>query len=187
MSTTHTQAANAKRRADDARGTPPGAGTIEPSHGGRIGNPPHVPTEETRARVRVLAQSISEYANHLIAADIGISRQTLDRYYKGDIDRGRAGMVAAAGAQLISKALRGDDAVGPDGKLLAPGNLEALKFLLARRGGWTTKVEMTGRDGRPVETVDLSNMTVEALREYGRQAAIQAGLDPDEAVGPADA
>lgn len=144
-----------------------------------------MPTDEQRARVRLLAQSISEYSEPLIAADLGISKDTLRRHFAEDMAKARAEMVAAAGAQLISKALRGDDAVGPDGKLLAPGNLDALKFLLARRAGWTTKVEMTGRDGGPVETkvMDLSNMTPEALREYGRQAAIQAGLDPDEVVG----
>jgi hypothetical protein len=67
----------------------------------------------------------------------------------------------------------------------AKGDLDAQKFILARLGGWSTKVEMTGKDGRPVETVDLSGMSAAALREYGRQSALQAGLDPDEAVGPA--
>lgn len=151
---------------------------------GHFGNVAHEPTEASRARVRTLAQVFPEHSNEKIAIQLGISRSTLEKHYRHDLDLGRAQMLASVGAQMIQRALKGDDAVGEDGKPLAPGNIEAQKFILARLGQWTTKVEMTGKDGRPIETVDLSGMSKAELREYGRAAAIAAGLDPDEAVGP---
>lgn len=185
MSTTPQKPANAKRRPDDARGTPAGAGTVEARNGGRIGNPPYAPTDDSRSRVRTLAQVHPEHSNHRIAAQLGISRSTLERHHREDIDFGRAQMISAIGAQMIQRALKGNDAVDAEGNPLCPGDIDAQKFILARLGGWSTKIEMTGKGGAPVEMIDLSGMTPEALREYGRQAAIQAGLDPDEAVGPA--
>lgn len=187
MSTTPPEApkggARPKVRDDDARGNTAGSreGT---EHEGRKGNLPFTPTEAQRERVRTLAKAITEISNEKIAIQLGISRSTLERHFADDLLLGRAELATQAGAQLISLALQGDGAKNDKGKVIAPGNLDALKFLLARRCGWSTKVEMTGKDGRPVETIDLSGMSAAALREYGRQAAIQAGLDPDEAVGP---
>lgn len=168
----------------DRRGTPRGEGTITPEHGGRIGNPPFVPTEDQRQRVRTLAKTFPVHGEHFIARLVGISRDTLRRHFADDLELGRAEMLAGIGSQMINRALDADR-TGDDGKPIAKGDLDAQKFILARLGGWTTKVEMSGKDGRPIETVDLSGMSVAALREYGRQAAIQNGLDPDEAVGPA--
>lgn len=166
--------ARPKVRDDDARGAEPG----------HFGQKPFVPTEEQRAQVRNLAMAISEVSNEKIAVKLGISRSTLERHFENDLALGRADLAAQAGAQLISLALQGEGAKNAEGKVIAPGNLDALKFLLARRCAWTTKVEMTGKDGRPMEVVDLTGLSPAALREYGRQAAIQQGLDPDEAVGP---
>lgn len=164
-----------KTRDDDARGAPVG----------RFGNPGFTPTDAQRQRARTLGQAVAEHSERYIAADLGISLSTLRRHFEDDILAARAEMIASAGAQMISKALRGDDAVNAEGKLIAPGNLDALKFLLARRAGWSTKVEFGGRGGGPIESVDLSTFSPEQLREYGRLAAISAGLDPDEIVGPA--
>lgn len=151
---------------------------------GQKGQQPFVPTEAMRQRVRTLAQTVPDHSNETIAVQLGISRSTLEKHFRHDLDLGRAQMVTAVGAQFIQRALHGDDAVNAEGKKLAPGNLEAQKFILARRAGWSAKVEHSGKGGGPIETVDLSGMTAAALREYGRQSAIAQGLDPDEAVGP---
>lgn len=177
MSATPPEAPEPAERAD-RRGTPPGAGTVTPEHGGRIGNPGFVPTEEQREKVRTLAKTFPVHGEHYIARLVGVSRDTLRRHFGDDLELGRAQMLAGVGAQMINRAM---DASSETAK----GDLDAQKFILARLGGWTTKVEMSGKDGRPMEVVDLSGMTPAALREYGRQAAIQQGLDPDETVGPA--
>lgn len=171
---------NHKKRADDARGTPKGAGTVATPNGGRIGNPPFVATEEQRQKVRALAKTMRAempIAKDWIASQIGVSVSTLDRHFKDDLVAGRSEIVASLGATMIGVATGTITNISRE-------RLDAIKFALARIGGWSTKVEMTGEGGRPIEAVDLSGMTPAALREYGRQAAIQAGLDPDEAVGP---
>lgn len=167
----------AKKKTGSRRGTPKGKAALEQPHGGRIGNPPFQPTEEQRELVRTYAKTFPVHAEENIATLLGIHRSTLRLHFGADIKLARAQMLASVGAQMINRAM---DAINQTVK----GDIEAQKFVLARLGGWTTKVELTGRDGAPVETIDLSGMSAEALREYGRNAAIAEGLDPDEVVGP---
>jgi DNA invertase Pin-like site-specific DNA recombinase len=67
----------------DARGTPPGAGTIAPAHGGRIGNPPFQPTEEQRQTVLTYAKVMSQ---EMIADALDISVDTLVRHFRKELD-----------------------------------------------------------------------------------------------------
>lgn len=168
--------------------TPPEAGEEpqrEVRHGappGHFGNVPFVPTEEQRKKVRALAKTCKHeqpMAREWIASQLGISTRTLDRHFKDDLIAGRGEVVASLGAWLIGVAMG-----TVNGEAVTKERMDAVKFALARMGGWSAKVEMSGPDGRPMEVVDLSGMTPAALREYGRQAAIQQGLDPDETVGP---
>lgn len=189
MSTTTPDSEEAPR--PDRRGTPPGDQTKPKGqrregteHEGKSGNIGYARTDEVAARVRTLAQTVPEHSNENIAIQLGISRSTLEKYYRQDLDLGRAQMVSAVASQVIQRAIHGDDARNAEGKLLAPGNLQAQFFILARRGGWSAKVEHAGKGGGPVEVVDLSGLSAAAFREYGRQAAIAQGLDPDETVGP---
>ena len=156
----------------DLRGCRPGAGVVRPAHGGCIGNPAFVPTEEQRREVRALAQIFPPHAQHHIAARLGIDQKTLRNHFRDDLARGRADMLAAVGAQMIKRALEGPDAPG------VKGDPEMQKFIMARLGGWG-RVEITGRDGGPIETIDLSRLNADQLRDYGRLAAIAEGLDPD--------
>lgn len=161
------RAHNTKQRDDDARGAPPG----------HKGNVAFEPTDAQRQQVRTYAQVFPEHSNQRIATLMGFSRSTLERHFRDDLDLGRAQLLASVGAQVINAALN-------SGHQTAKGDRDLQKFILARLGGWTTKVEMSGKDGRPIETVDLSGMSMAQLREYGRAAAVAAGLDPDETVGP---
>lgn len=149
-----------KAREDDARGAPKGAGTVQPEHGGRIGNPPHVPTQENRDKVRTLAKTFPAHARHYIARLIGVSVSTLDKHYGDDMELGRAEMLAAVGAQVVNRAM---DASKVDS---AKGDLDAQKFILARLGGWSTKLEVTGKDGGPIQhkDFDLSNLSEDEKR-----------------------
>jgi hypothetical protein len=158
-------APNAKTRDDDARGTPKGAGVITPPHGGRIGNPPFEATDEQRKKVREYAKVFPPHAEHMIARLIGVSTRTLQRHLREEMDLGRAEMLAAVGAQVVNRAMNAE-AAGPDGKPLAKGDLDAQKFILARLGGWTTKVEMTGKDGGPIRhaSFDLSKLSEDEKR-----------------------
>lgn len=155
---------------EDRRGAP----------AGQFGNPAFVPTEEQRARVRTLAKTIkadTPVGRKWLASQMGISVNTLDRHFEDDVIAGRAELNASLGATMVGVAMGTI-------KDVDPVRMRAIEFTLSRLCNWTTKVTIGTDTGRPIETVDLSKMTPAALREYGRQAAIQMGLDPDEAVGP---
>lgn len=160
-----------KTRPDDARGAPAGKGTVVTATGGRIGNPPYDP-EPNRETVRTHAKFFPPEAEHHIAVLLGISRSTLRRHHEHDIALGRAQMLAAVGAQVITAALDGS---APSAK----GDRDLQKYILARLGGWSVKAQISGKGGGPIETVDLSNLTPEQLEEYGRLAAAAEGRDQD--------
>jgi len=139
-------APNQKRREDDARGSPRGS----------WGNPPHQPTEAYREEVRKLAKVYSPYmAQRAIARKLGISRDTLLNYYRDDLDAGRDEMLAAVGAQMVNRAL---DASNPTIK----GDIQAQMFILARLGGWTTRVDMTPNPTpQQSQLIDISHLSLE--------------------------
>lgn len=168
-----------KTRLDDARGTPPGAGTMPGAYGGRIGNPPFVATEEQRAKVREYAKVFPIHGEHLIARLMGFSRDTLRRHFADDMEMGRAEMLFDVGRQVWDRAVNGTTDK-------SKGDLDAQKFILARLGGWSTKVEMTGRDGGPIQhaTFDTSSMTDEQKRAL--LPVLDQLLGSGEADGGAD-
>lgn len=165
-----------KVRDDDARGAAKGG----------WGQAPFVPTEEQRLKVRAHAKVFPIHAEHYIAALMGFSLSTLRRHFADDLLLGRAEMLAAVGAQFVNRAMNAE-ATGPDGQPVAKGDQDSQKFILARLGGWTTKVEVGDKARQPFggEPVDLSRLSDAELAEYGRLAAIAEGQDPDD--GHADA
>lgn len=176
------KAAPAKKKAKDGtnRGAPAGKATNPQPHGGAIGNPPFVPTDRQREEVRNYARVFPVHGEHFIARLIGVSLNTLRKYFADDILLGRAQMLAGIGAQMINRAFDADrkDA---EGNVMAKGDIDAQKFILARLGGWTTKVQIGEGAEKPFGgSVDLSNLSDEDLAEYGRLAAIAEGLDPEE-------
>ena len=164
-------APNIKTRADDARGAPKG----------RFGQPAFVPTEDQREKVRTYAKVFPVHGEHYIARLIGVSRDTLRRHFAEDMELGRAQMLAGIGSQMINRAQNADAET-------AKGDLDAQKFILARLGGWTTKVEIGDRAREPFggPGPDLSRLSHEELLEYGRLSAIAEGLDPEEVLGGTD-
>lgn len=132
-------------------------------HGGRIGQPAFVPTDEQRHKVRQLAKAFPPSGERYIARLLDISLDTLRKYFGGDLELGRAEMLAAVGAQFINRALDAEKVDG-EGQKLAKGDLDAQKFVLARLAGWSTKVEHSGPGGGPVavRTFDLSQLSPEA-------------------------
>lgn len=162
-------------------GTPPGQATMPQPHGGRIGNPPFVPTEEQRLKVRTYAKTFPVHGEHYIARLIGVSRNTLRTHFADDLELGRAEMLASVGSQMINRAINADAES-------AKGDIDAQKFILARLGGWTTKVEVGDKARQPFggDAIDLSRLSEADLETYGRLSAIAEGLDPDDVVGTGD-
>lgn len=137
---------------------------IQPHGGALVRQTPFVATDEQRQRVRGLAKSFPVNGERHIAVLMGICRETLRQHFQHELEYGRAEMLAAVGSQFVSRALDVDQ-LGADGTKIAKGDLDAQKYVLARLGGWTTKVEHSGPEGGPIETrtFDLNGLGVEQL------------------------
>lgn len=160
----------AKPEREDHRGTPPGAGVIVPAHGGRIGNPPHEWSQELADQVRLLAKVTSQ--THA-AATLHISESTIIRHYGKEWQEGQAEAVATVGGKLLQKALG--------------GNLTAQIFYLRTKGkgAYSTRVEITGRDGGPVEhdySSAFDRMTDDQRAAYEAMCRDIEGLGPEDEV-----
>ncbi len=135
-------------------GCPPGEGVVVLPNGSRIGNPPHIPTDATRALVKRLCVTLPV---GMIADVLQIATSTLYVHYRAELAEAKAEIVDEFGKSVIAKARNGDN--------------DMLKFYLTRHGGWdeTKRHEHTGAGGGPITHVDVARLT-EAFR----------GMTPDE-------
>lgn len=108
------------------KGAPPGC----------KGNPPLVVSDQMRKRVRALAKVFPVYSQHHIAAMLGMSKSSLHKHFSGDLLLGRAEMVSALGARMIDFALNGDAANLSKGRPITRAEVQLMKFVLVRYGGW---------------------------------------------------
>lgn len=102
------------------------------------GRPPHVPDSDTRNRVYELSKVGTRYED--IATLIGISNDTMKKYYKEELDKGRIEANAIIAGTLFEQAKE--------------GNTSAAIFWLKTRARWkeTTTHEVGGDpDGAPVQ------------------------------------
>lgn len=122
--------ARPKERDDDRRG-----GGAK----GHMGNPPFVPTEQQRQEVRELATILN--AEQIGIKLGGISKATITRHFRKELEEGVTNAVALVGAKLLKQALEGDKT--------------SQIFFLRTKGGWVQRTELTGKDGGPVEVRDF--------------------------------
>lgn len=102
--------------------------------------PPHKPTEQQRKTVK--AMSAYGIPQHDIAKVLGIHDDTLREHYRDELDRANAEACAKVAENLFRKATG-------EGK----ESVTAAIFWLKTRGRWkeTSGVELTGKDGAPLE------------------------------------
>ena len=104
----------------------------------KSGRPPHLATDDTRKTVYELSSVGTTYED--IAKVIGISHDTLTKYYRPELDRGRIDANAIIAGTLFKEAQN--------------GNTSAMIFWLKTRARWkeTQKHEVGGDpDGEPVQ------------------------------------
>ena len=104
----------------------------------KVGRPPHLSTETTRKQVYELSSVGTRYED--IATVLGISADTLTKYYAEELKRGRIEANAAIASTLYEKAKSGDTT--------------SMIFWLKSRAQWkeTQKHEHAGDpDGAPVQ------------------------------------
>jgi hypothetical protein len=112
-----------------------------------------IATDEERAQVKLLAKVMTEKP---LAALMDISVSTLRRHFAKELAIGEAEMLRAVGTNMVTRAMSGD--------------FQAQRLILTTRGGWTSKHELTGPGGGPIQiaAVDLSMLDDEELEFYGR-------------------
>lgn len=161
-------------------GCPPGQGTVasQPHDGvptGYIGNPPHERTDALAAKVRENARTLLPAAQ--VAASCRMSRATLYKYYRAELDQGRAETLSVIAAQEVKVAMSGNSQE-------IKGEADSRRFVLSRMLGLMTREnappESGSDEGDIAAGIDLSRLTPEELIIYGRLSAKAAGYDPDE-------
>ena len=102
------------------------------------GRPPHLPSADTRNKVFMLSSVGTRHED--IATVLSISTDTLTKYYKEELDKGRIEANASVAETLFKQAKE--------------GNTTAMIFWLKSRAKWkeSTQHEISGNpDGTPVE------------------------------------
>ena len=102
------------------------------------GRPPHLANDDTRIKVYTLSTVGTRHED--IASVLGISHDTLVKYYKEELDKGRIEANASVAETLFKQAKE--------------GNTTAMIFWLKSRAKWkeTSQHEISGNpDGTPVE------------------------------------
>ena len=126
-----------------------------------MANPPHAPTEKTRAEVAALySYGIPQKE---IASFIGIDTKTLSKHYREELDVAQVKAHAAVGRFLFQSAT---------GATLKEGAshsdcVRAAMFWAKTRMGWkeTQGVEHTSPDGSMSPKIDASKLSMQALSE----------------------
>ena len=109
------------------------------------GRPPHLKTEDTQNRVYILATVGTRHED--IATVLNISHDTLVKYYKEELDKGRIEANASVAETLFKQAKE--------------GNTTAMIFWLKSRAKWkeTSQHEISGNpDGTPVEVKIITGL-----------------------------
>jgi hypothetical protein len=159
----------------DRRGTPTGKGIRPGGKGGRIGNPPFVATDDQRLKVEVYAAG--GWSRLMIAAELGISDDTLTRHFVEELEAGDARATARIASTVAQQAIA--------------GCRKSQRLWLDRRGGeqWRPKSELglTGADGGPIRYLsepprrDLSGLNEEELEQFERLTAkLETPRDPGD-------
>ena len=99
---------------------------------------PHEPTEKTRAEVAALVSFGNTQEE--IAGFIGISIDTLERYYRDELDNSVVRANAKVAAKLFRKAIDGDD-------------IKAQIFWLKTRARWREKDDASSVSDKIVEAI----------------------------------
>lgn len=124
----------------------------KPSDAKRRGRPKAITAEEHSRRVVELAVAAGIPVVD-IAALLGVSEPTLRKEFSNEIAVGHTKANAKIARRLFAKAMSGDTA--------------CLIFWAKTRMGWreTSRTELTGADGGPIQHVDVTKLTDEELEQ----------------------
>lgn len=128
--------------------------------------------DETISRM-VRAQCAAGIPSRAIVASVGLSWDTIKKHYKDEVSAGNGDVESRLSRRVLAIAEgevyeKGEDGEDDTSKPIVPikDSLAAAKFYLGTRFGWkeTTRTELTGADGKPIEAV-TSEMTPQQAAE----------------------
>src|SRR5262245_6335567 len=98
----------------------------------RRGSPPFQPTDDQR---RMVERAVGlGFTQERIAALLGITKPTLEKHFREELDRGGAVVEYQVGSSLVDQALK--------------GNVNAQALYLSRRAGWKETQIIENKDTR---------------------------------------
>ena len=121
--------------------------------------PQHQPDDATRQTVQLHATVGTD--QNVIARILGITKNTLRKYYKDELDLATAKANATVGGSLYKKATGYTDKAG----VYHPPETAAQIFWMKTRAGWreTNRHEHTGADGGAIQTEDVTKRDADAF------------------------
>lgn len=131
------------------------------------GRPAFVPTSAERELVQKLSGLGLPQNQIRMLVRGGIALETLLEHFRVELDEGKASANWKIANALFNKALKGDTT--------------AMIWWTKTQMRWseTQKVEITGAAGGPIQTVDLSKVSTEALLELSKAIADATPADHD--------
>lgn len=124
----------------------------------------HVPTPALHQQVRTLAKVKTKITQ--VAREVGLTVPEFKRHYEADWELGREEAQTGLLGKLLAQGMAGNTNA-------------AFKYLTLMGLVPAQRHEHTGKDGGPVQHVDLTRLNAKQLALYGRLAAIAEGVDPD--------
>lgn len=121
------------------------------------GRPPFVPTDADRKLVRKLSGlGLPVQQIRMLVRPKGIAVDTLLDHFRVELDEGKADTGWKIANALFTKAMKGDTT--------------AMIWWTKTQMRWseTQKLEVTGKDGGPMQTVDLSKLSTDTLLELSK-------------------
>lgn len=129
----------------------------------KIGRPPHQPTPERRRTVEALVSYGIRQED--IGNILGIHRETLEKYYRHEIDTAAPKAHARAAETLYQLAIGSDGDIEKGIEPREP-NITCLIFYLKCQAKWVERHEISGPSGGPIETkTDLSGLSTADLKQ----------------------
>jgi hypothetical protein len=131
------------------------------------GRPPFVPTAEERELVKKLSGLGLPQNQIRMLVRGGIALETLLEHFRFELDEGKAQTGWDIAGALYTKAMNGD--------------VTAMIWWTKTQMRWseTQKVEITGANKGPIQTVDLSKVSTAALLELSKAIADATPQDHD--------
>jgi hypothetical protein len=158
--------ATSKQPTDDEKPSVKKAGQVGGAREG-AGRPAFVPTDAERKQVEALSGYglTVEMIRHLVRGRIAL--ETLLTHFRAELDAGKAKANAQVGKRLFQKVMAGDTT--------------AMIWWTKTQMRWseTQKVEITGANGGPVQTLDFSKLSTDLLLELSKAITDAAPEDHD--------